>query len=64
MLKLGFDVSIDEYRRLSIIRNNLDVIHLKPTDERSASSAIKLKLEDLYSLFNIYYVLIAQKEFH
>jgi|SaaInlLV_10m_DNA_2_1039722.scaffolds.fasta_scaffold06560_2 DNA-binding NarL/FixJ family response regulator len=62
MLKVDFNVNIDEYKRLSKIRNNLDVIH-KHTEDELATSTNKLILDDLYSLLKIYYSLFTQKEF-
>jgi DNA-binding NarL/FixJ family response regulator len=59
---VDFDISIIEYKRLSKIRNNLDVIHLNPTGNESAVGTNKLTLNDLYSLLKMYYSLIAQKE--
>ena len=56
------DPSMEEYQRLSDIRNQLDIIHGKPDCELIDPDPYDVSTQDLYDLLNIFYQIFIGKK--
>ena len=56
------DPSMEEYQRLSDIRNQLETIHGKPVSKLIDPDPYDVSIDDLYDLLNIFYKILIGRE--